>query len=371
MNEARFLKFKPAIAGSPIYRGGRSAEALQGQVEAEAVAKLSSNENPLPTSPQVVEALQGALTELNRYPSMGDDDLRAGLAAYNGRGTTADHYVTGNGGCDVLRLIAEGFLNPGDEAIICPPTFPVYELMIKRVGATPIVAPLTADYCHDIPRILAAVTEKTRLVFICSPNNPTGSTVSQGEFDRLLDGLPEDVVLVTDEVYHHFTTTPDYADSFRHLDRNVIIVHSFSKVFGLAGLRLGYGIARPEIARYLSRARNPFHLNHLTMLAAEVALQDRDYLEETISLVVGERKRMAGRLAGIDGVTVWPSQANFFLFQTQQPAAEVAARLERRGSIVRELGGFYMPGFMRVSIGLPEENEQFIANLVDVLAGFS
>lgn len=369
MSEDGALKLKPEIQFSPIYRGGDTEVMIREKYGVEEIVKLSSNENPLPTSPAVVTRLRQALEELNRYPPMGDEGLRAALAAYIGRGTTPENFVTGNGGCDILRMLADGFLTAGDEAIICPPTFPVYELVIKRAGGTAVAVPLREDYSLDVAGIHAAVTERTRLVFLCSPNNPTGTILTQSELDALMAGLPEGIVVVADEVYHHFTTDRAYANSYGYLGRNMVIVHSFSKVFGMAGLRLGYAIAQPEIAEYLWRLRLPFHLNTLTMVGGESGLSDRDHIEETVNLVVTEREKVERALAELagQGVTYQPSQANFVLFKSPIPGGELVERLERRGSIARELRGFYMPGYCRVTIGLPEENDKFMRDLAAVL----
>lgn len=366
------LKFKETIENLPIYRGGNSAELIRQQYGFEGdIVKLSSNENPLPVSANVVAALQNLLDNLNRYPPGGDIDLRTALAAYIGRGLTADHFVTGNGGCDVLRIIADSFLTAGDEAIICTPTFPVYELTIKRMGATVVTVPLSApDFSYDVAAILDAVTEKTRLLYLCSPNNPTGSILTQQQIDALMANLPDDVLVVADEVYFHFVTDPDYANSLPYVQngRNLIIVHSFSKVFGLAGLRLGYAIAPAEIAQYLSRARLPFHINNLTMVGGKAGLQDRDHMEETISLVVNGRDQLYAAMQPLPGIAVWPTQANFLLFKPDGDSKKIADELQQRGTIVRELSGFYMPGYLRVSVGRPEDNVRFVQDLTAVLA---
>lgn len=354
---------KPHVERSPIYRGGNSKALIREKYGIQEIAKLSSNENPLPTSEHVQRAISNALSELNRYPPATDIALREDLAAYIGRDITSDHLFTGNGGCDILDLIVQSFLTPGDEAIVCPPTFPVYELTIRRTGATSVRVPLRDDFSLDVPGILQAVNDKTKLLYLCSPNNPTGSIVTQAEFDQLMADLPDSVIIVSDEVYHHFNQAENAVDSFPNLDRNLIIVHSFSKVFGMAGLRLGYGIARPELAQYISRSRLPFHLNSLTMIAARAGLADRTHLEETVSLTLSERDRLYRTMNQMDAVTVWPTEANFLLFQTPKDSKEMAEALQSEGTIVRELGGFYMPGYLRVSVGQPAENSRFLDNL--------
>ena len=357
------LFLKPHILNSPRYRGGGDIQQIQAQYGLEEVIKLASNENPLPTAEPIQKAIMQAAAGLNRYPPMGDGDLRRALAAHLGRGLTADNFVTGNGGCDVLFMIANSLLGPDDEAIICPPTFPVYESSIKRVGATLVQVPLLADFSLNVEGVLAAVTPRTRLLYLCSPNNPTGSIMTQTELDALMAELPEEVVVVSDEVYHHFNTAADYADSYRYVrdGRNLIILHSFSKVFGLAGLRLGYAITTPLLADYFSRARLPFHLSSLVLAGGTAALAERDYIENSVELTIGERQRVFEALQAMPHLTVYPSQANFVLIKPAAEAAELCQRLEQQGIMVRPMESFYLPGYLRVSIGLREENERLLA----------
>lgn len=347
------------------YRGGKSAQEVKARFHMDEIAKLSSNESPLPTSPAIMAALTEALPSLNRYPEWDDRALRTALAAHVGRGVAPEYFVTGNGGCDILFMISRTHLQAGDEAILCPPTFPLYEGSILRQGATPIKVPLLEHVRLDIEGILAAVTEHTRLLYLCSPNNPTGSIITQTELDQLMDQLPEQVTVVADEVYHHFNSSEQYANSFGYLHqgRKLIIVHSFSKVFGLAGLRLGYAIAQPELAAKLTTMKLPFHINQLTVTAGLAAMADRDYIEETISLTLAERQRVTQALQQMDGVTVWPTETNFVLLRTDRPGPAVAEGLEKRGVMVRELTNFYMPDFLRVTMGLPRENDQFLQAL--------
>jgi len=245
----------------------------------------------------------------------------------------------------------------------------VYELTIKQMGATAVYAPRSADFSYNIENVLTAVTDKTRIIYLCSPNNPTGNVLTQAQLDALLAELPPNILVVTDEVYWQFNTDPDMANSLPAVlaGHNLLILHSFSKVFGLAGLRLGYGIAPPKITDYLTRARLPFHINHLTMTAALTALADNAFIEEVIDLTVTGREQLYTALTAMDGVQAWPSQSNFLLMQTQRDSKQVAEALMQHGMIIRELSGFYMPGYLRVSVGMPEENRRFIDLLPSVL----
>ncbi|RME97001.1 MAG: histidinol-phosphate transaminase [Chloroflexi bacterium] len=366
------LHLNPNVSASPIYVGGASIADIRAQVGRDDIAKLASNESPLGPSPKAVAAMQAAISELNRYPPIADDALRAALARVNGHGLSPDNFITGNGGCDVLDMLATSFLDSGSEAIICRPTFPMYDITARRAGAGVVYVDLLADdFLYDVEAILSAVTERTRLVYVCSPNNPTGSILPAAQMDTLVEHLPPHVLLVADEVYHHFATHPEFSDSLEYVrqGKNVLVLHSFSKAYGLAGLRLGYGVAPVEIAQYLSRAKLPFHLNQMTLSGALAALDDADYLENTVKLVVAGREYLHSALAEIEDVQVWPSQANFVLFKPAFDAAEVSARLLQHGLIVRPMGQFYLPTHLRVSVGLPEENERFVTALRDVLAG--
>lgn len=367
------LRFKPAVAEAVLYVSGRSAELVQAQYGLEEVIKLASNESPLPPPAVVLEAIRTAAATLNRYPvTMGDEHLREVLAGAVGQGLTPDNFVTGNGGCDVLALIALGFLDPGDECIISRPTFPIYEATARRAGAGVVCVDLDPDhFTYDVEAILAAITERTRLIYVCSPNNPTGTIITAEQMETLVNHLPPHVLLVSDEVYHHFADSPDYPDTLEYVrqGKNVAVLHSFSKVFGLAGLRLGYAVAPPEIAAYLARARQPFHLSKLTTAAAEAALQEQSYLDEVTELTITGRAWLAGQLGQL-GLPVWPSQANFVLFKPPVAPQTLSDQLERRGVIVRPLTGFYLPDYLRVTVGLPEENERFIEALREVLAKF-
>jgi histidinol-phosphate aminotransferase len=364
------LHLNPYLAAAPVYVGGDSIEEIKKAYALEDVIKLASNESPLGPSPLAIEAMQQAAAGLNRYPPMGDESLRAALAEAIGRDMTPNHFVTGNGGCDVLTMMAASFLNEGDECIICRPTFPVYEITAQRVGATIVYADLDPDYfTYDVEAILAAVTEQTRLIYICNPNNPTGTTITTEQMETLVNNAPPHVLIIADEVYHHFATTDDYPDTLEYVrqDKNVAVLHSFSKAYGLAGLRLGYAIAPPEIAQYLSRARESFHLNQLAFAGGLAALQDQAHLEKTVALVLSGRSWLTEQLTHLD-VQVWPSQSNFILFKPPFSPSIVSERLLQHGVIVRPMTQFYLPTHLRVTVGLPAENERFIAALKEVLA---
>lgn len=334
----------------------------------ETVYKMSSNENPLGCSSAVTAAVQAAAAGLGDYPPYTDDALRQALADLHGRGLTPDHFVTGNGGCDVLELLARALLSPGDEVIICPPTFPIYQLTAQEAGASIVnvdLAPGTFAYREDA--ILDAVTERTRLIYLCSPNNPTGNLLRQEQMDAIMAALPDRGIVVFDEVYYHFVTDTERPNPIDYVveDANIVALHSFSKAYGLAGLRLGYGVAKPEIAQQIAARRRPFHLNTLCFEAGMAALADTAHVDKTIAVTLAGRDWLIGQIREL-GLEAWPSQSNFVLFRCPVPAARWAEELEGHNILVRP--AFGLPDHLRVTVGLAEANQAFVDALAQLVA---
>lgn len=348
------------------YRGGMSTDEFRRNYAGK-VVKLGSNENANGPSPAAAEAASDAAGLLNRYPPVQDTELREALAAHWGGSLTPDHFVTGNGGADVISLICQWQLDANSECVISRPTFPVYEMFARREGATVVFADLRDnDFSYDVEAVLAAITGRTRLVFVCSPNNPTGNACEPASVRRLVESVPEHVLVVLDEVYHHFSNNRRRSFEIIEGSSGVVLIHSFSKAFGLAGARLGYAIARPQIAREIARYRLPFHINSLTTVAGLAALRDHDHLESTITSVRSERDRLSKELARLQ-IDVYESEANFIMFRTPHAPADVSEGLLSRGVIVRPLEGFYLPDHLRVTVGTPEENRTFITALEETL----
>ncbi len=354
-------------AAKPAYRGGLSADDVKDRVKVDTIYKLGSNEGPLGPSPAAIDAIQRVAASLGQYPPQRDDKLRESLTALHGRGLTPEHIVTGNSGCEVLELIARGYLDADSEAIICPPAFPVYKLTAEAQEATLVNIPLKRpDFTFDLEGIVSAVTDKTRVVYLTSPNNPTGSTLNADEVAYLVDKIPDTALIVFDEVYYHFVNEENRPDAISYVldEKNFIILHSFSKAYGLAGLRLGYGIAKTEIAAKLSGLRRPYHLNRFAFEAGIAAIEDQDHIHKTVELTLTGRAWLYGQLQEL-GVQVWPSQGNFILFAVGQPPKEVADKLIERGVIVRP--AFGLPDCLRVSVGIPEANQAFVTALGEIL----
>ncbi len=261
-------------------------------------------------------------------------------------------------------------MEPGDEAIIPVPAFPVYQHSIVQNGGKPVLVEHNDNHHVDVEEILAHVNARTRIVYICSPHNPTGTYCSQRQLDRLLTHLPASVLLLFDEVYWHFGAHPDRARPWRHLPAypNLLILHSFSKAFGLAGLRLGYGIACPDVIALLKAKTPLFTLNRLTLAAGEAALADQDFVTQSTTLIQEQRAVLYEGLRQLSGIDmVLPSEASFVAFRPRVPSTWLVAQLEARQILVRELSGFTMPGWVRVSVGYPADNQRFLAAMAEVL----
>ena len=332
--------------------------------------RLHYNENPLGPSPAVLARIRDHLAGLSLYPHRDDEVLRNCLAAFYGRGVTPAHLFSTYSGSEALDLIARVYLEPGDEVIVCSPTFHVYARTAAWQGAKVVDVPLDdEDFSVRVGAVTGAVTDRTRLVYLGNPNNPTGSIVTRDDMERLHAGLPDRVALVTDEVYHHFVTHPDYPDSLADVaaGRNVIVLHSFSKVYGLAGLRVGVAISRPDIIERLARLRRTFHLGSLEMEAAMAAIGDQAHVEQSVALAERGKKRL---YAAFDRLRIryWPSEGNFILFRTPILADDLAARVAEGGVLVGSGSRFGLTHSIRISVGLPDANQAFISTLERILA---
>lgn len=328
--------------------------------------KLDQNENPWGPAPAVIETIQRLAPLMARYAPNEDDGLRDALARrYD---LSADHFVVGNGARDILGLIASAFLQAGDEAIYCPPTFFLYKKTIEMAGATPVEVPLeTDDYTVNVDAVLEAVTEKTRILYLCNPNNPTGSILTDTEFERLLAHLPPEVLVVYDEVYHHFVTDAHFphGQAYLHRRQNMIVLHSFAKAYGLAGLMMGYGIAAPSIIARLAPLRQPRRFSLVAYHAALAALEETKYLAETIETMVESRQWLHRELECM-GWQVWPSQGSFVMFEPPCPRDEVMEALHAHGVLIRK--AFGTPNGLRVSVGTPTDNQRFMEALYSIFA---
>jgi len=356
------IKISPHIAGITPYSPGKPIEELERELGITGSIKLASNENPRGPSPRALAVLAAAAPSLHRYPDGGGHSLRRALAA---RFKVAPEQVLlGNGSDEVISLLTKAFLQAGDEAIVAEPSFVVYTIDVMAAHAGLVAVPLL-EHRHDLPAMAKAVTSKTRLIFVCNPNNPTGTYVTTAEVTAFLTAVPPDVIVVFDEAYYEYVTASDYPDTLALLarGRNIVVLRTFSKIYGLAGLRIGYAVSTTEIIQHLNRIRPPFNTNSLAQKGALAALEDEQHVQESRRMNIEGRQFLVDQLQSLN-FTVIPSQTNFLYFDAHQDGKSLFDALLRQGVIVRHLGGT----FLRVTIGLPEENQRFISTLQSVLS---
>lgn len=354
------------IANLTAYPPGKPIEEVEREYGIKGSIKLASNENPLGPSQKALDAVKGHLKAIHRYPDGSCFYLKEKLAAR--LGIDKSRIILGNGSNEIIELIVRAFLRPGDEAIMAHPAFIVYQMIVQAAGGKNVILPLK-DFTHDLEAMAGAITEKTRLVFITNPNNPTGTIVKRLEFERFLKRIPEDVVVVMDEAYFEYVSDPDYPDGMDYIsDRFVISLRTFSKIYGLAGLRIGFGVASEEIINYLEKVRQPFNVNSLAQVAAIAALDDEEHVNKSVKINHEGLSYLYGELDSL-GLDYVKSHANFLLIDIKGDGIKVYQHLMKEGVIVRPMGMYDLKNYLRITVGLPEENERFIEALKKVLGG--
>jgi histidinol-phosphate aminotransferase len=329
------------------------------------VVKLASNENPLGPSPRALEAAAAALPTLNRYPDAPATALREALA--DRLGFAASQVVVGNGSTDLIDLLARAFLGPEDNAVISERAFARFGQVVRARNGKARLVPMRGS-THDLEGMAAAADERTRLVYVANPNNPTGTWNRRREVEVLIDVLPSRALLVLDEAYFEYADDPDYPNGMEYVAAGapVVVLRTFSKVYGLAGLRVGYGVAAPEVVEAIDTVREPFNSNAVGQAAALAALDDREHVARALALNRSEKPRLEGALRR-RGLATLPSLGNFLCVDTRRDGDLVFRRLLERGVIVRPLRAYRMPESLRVSVGTAEENDRFLAELDAVL----
>ena len=359
------LKANQFLCDLPVYQSGRPIDEVARElgIDPQDVIKLASNENPLGPSPRAIEAMKKAVPESHRYPDGSSFHLRAAVARKHGLDPA--QIVFGNGSNELIEFVGHAFLKPGDEMIISQYAFAIYEI-VGRLFQAKIVEVRAKNYAHDFERMLDAVKPSTRVMFVANPNNPTGTACRREKLRELILAVPDHVLLVLDEAYQDFLEQPlDSAAFIRQGQKpgreNLLILRTFSKAHGLAGLRIGYGLSRPQVAEALERVRQPFNANAIAQAAAAAALDDDAHIRRTFVQNLEGRARIESefRRLGLDFV---PSFGNFVLVNVGDGQA-IFDRLLHKGVIVRPMGGYKLPAFIRVSIGTAAENERFIAEL--------
>lgn len=340
------------------YKPGKPIEELEREYGIKNSVKLASNENPLGPSPKAVAAMTEAMARLHRYPDGSGHYLVEKLSEK--LGVPGECIVLGNGSDEIIGMLTRALMAPGDEAIMTEPSFLMYEIMVLSVGAVPVFVPMRSLFV-DLDEIAGQVTPKTRLIFLNNPANPTGTIITREECTKFLARIPEDVVVVIDEAYIEFAGDADCLNGLDYFPakRPVVLLRTFSKAYGLAGIRIGYGIMPPDLAGLLHRVRQPFNANSLAQAGAIAALDDDEFLERTKRLI---REELDFLYAGLEqmGVNYFPTEANFFLIDVKQDADTFFEAMLKEGVIVRSMVSYGYPQYIRVNAGLRVENERFL-----------
>lgn len=358
MIREEILDIKPYVPGKPI-------EEVKRELGIDDVIKLASNENPLGPSKKAVEAMKEAASGVHIYPHGDCYVLKEALS--DRLGVNEEELMFGNGSDDILKFIGEAFVNAGEEVIVAEPSFSEYEFATNVMGGDVVKVPLK-DYTHNLSAMLETITAQTKLIFICNPNNPTGTIVTKQEVDSFMAEVPDDVVVVFDEAYKEYVTSDDYPETIDYLADydNVIILRTFSKIYGLAGLRIGYAVANEELIGYLNRVRPPFEVNSMAQTAAYAALQDQDHLNQSKEVNTEGKKYLYQEFERL-GLDYVPTETNFILVDVEKDASEVFADMQKQGVIIRNAQAFGYETMIRVTIGTNKQNQRLINTLEKVL----
>jgi histidinol-phosphate aminotransferase len=354
--------YRPAVASLIKYVAGTTTEQVQRELGLTDIVKLASNENVYGPSPAALRAISDEMPNLWQYPEQSFFELKNALAAANG--VTPENVVVGHGTEAIIQLIPQLFVNPGDEVICADIGYGRHEEASKLMEARLVCVPLR-EFCCDLEAVAAAVTERTKIVWLCSPNNPTGTIVRERETRPFLESLPDHVTVVFDQAYLEFVDDPEYADGLTFLKEgfeNVVVLRTFSKAYGLAGLRLGYAIVSEDVCWQLDTIKEPFNVNRLSLVAGPAALSDTEWLADCLAQISKGRAFLTAELEKL-GFDVVPSQANFVLADVKEDGEALWRRLLRRGVIVRPAAGWGLPTYLRVTVGRPEQHERLLEAL--------
>ncbi|NLM09478.1 MAG: histidinol-phosphate transaminase [Clostridiaceae bacterium] len=355
------LPYRDALEGISPYVPGKPISDVQRELGLIEVIKLASNENPFGCSGNVEKVLKDALSDIPLYPDGNATVLREKLAEKFG--LKPEQFVFGAGSNEIITFIAQIFLNPGDESIYADPSFTWYYTAVKMSGAKPVAIPLK-DYTHDLDAMKNAISDKTKIIWICNPNNPTGTIITAQQLNDFLSSVPKNIVIVLDEAYYEYATGENYPETVPLLEKypNLIILRTFSKAYGLASLRVGYGMASSEIVSYLNRIRPPFNVNTLAQMAAVAALDDQDFVNNTVNET---KKGLNFLYSAFDRLNLRyvKSYTNFVWVETRLASTELFNKLLHKGVIIRP----FMGNWVRITVGTQEQNNRLITALEEVL----
>ncbi|MFC2947465.1 histidinol-phosphate transaminase [Virgibacillus sediminis] len=352
-------KIKPYTPGKPIWE-------LQEELKLDKVVKLASNENPLGPSPRGVQAIADSLDGLNRYPDADTSALKKSIAS--SMGVTKEQVIVTNGADELITLVSEAFLEEGDEIIVPFPSFSEYDFGAQLMGAEVVPVQLEEDFQFDVDKMISAITDKTKLIYICSPNNPTGTYLPKSDLEKLLQAMPEHVLMVYDAAYSHYATAEDYTDGVEYVKAGypIIALQTFSKIYGLAGVRVGFGVAPDYVIQTILKVKEPFNVNALAQAAAAAAISDEKHIEASREMNIKGADQLYHLFSEL-GLSYIQTQANFVLVDLGPDAKKVNDELLTKGVIVRYGNTWGMPEHVRVSIGTQEENQFFAEALRSIL----
>jgi histidinol-phosphate aminotransferase len=356
---------RKSILNVKAYQPGKPIDEVKRELGLKDVIKMASNENPLGPSPKAVSAIKKALSNINRYPESECFYLRNALAKKFK--LDSRQIVFGNGSDELIVLALRAFLNEDDEVVVADPTFLIYEIASKIQGANVKKVP-TKYFKYDLKGMLSEVNKNTRMIFIANPDNPNGTYVTKNELESFLEALPDNVIVFIDEAYYDFVQEKDYPNGMDYISKyNIIVSRTFSKSYGLAGLRLGYAVSNPEIIKYMDTVREPFNVNMLAQIAGLAALKDKRFLAKAKKTVNEGRRFLYAEFKKI-GFRYIPSVTNFILFEAGYKAEEICNKLLKKGVIVRNMKSWGLHNFIRVTVGTEKENKRFINELKKILA---
>jgi len=358
-------KARPEIFTLKPYIPGKPIEEVKRELGIDDIIKMASNENPMGASPKAIKAIGEVLKQIHLYPDANCFYLKEKLSSY--LGVPTDSLLIGNGSDELLKLIAETFLSPSDKVIFADPSFVEYEFTAKIMGAECIAVPLV-DFKYDTDSILKEIDEKTKIVYICNPNNPTGTVLTEKEIDEFMAKISDDILVIFDEAYYEFANDPEFKSGLKFINqnKNVIVLRTFSKIYGLAALRIGYAITTQEIAAAVERVTEPFNVNMLAQVGAAAALDDIEHIKNTHEENTRGKNFLYQEFTEM-GLKFVKTEANFIFVDTGKDSKEVFEKLMQKGIIIRPGFVFGYPTFIRVTIGSEEENKRFIDSLKLVL----
>ncbi|HOK56261.1 MAG TPA: histidinol-phosphate transaminase [bacterium] len=345
----------PYVPGKPI-------DEVKRIYNIDRIIKLASNENPLGYSPKVKEVIKENLDDINRYPDGSGYYLKKELA--NFLNISEDEIILGSGSSEVISLAIEAFVNPGEEVIYPFPSFIIYRILVLKVGGVPVEVHLENDFSYNIDRILEKINSKTKVIILCNPNNPTGTILYKNQLERFLNKIPDNIIVISDEAYFEYVEDKNFGTCFPYYkEKNIVITRSFSKIYGLASLRIGYGIGKSEILNYMERIRPPFNTTGIAQIAAITALKDMDFVKKSIENNIKGKKFLYENFKKL-GIDYIPTEANFILCRFKGDATFIVKELEKAGVIVRGMKSFGLSNeYVRITIGTEEENRILIEKL--------